>query len=205
MSWILRARDRDRDILARLRFGHRRQVNRGCPIPVAGVQAGAPGKSSQSVIVIVIVFILVFLVGHPRFTCRRCPNLNLAKISLSLSRLKSTHYVSPIRSKKLFLFYSLALIVVETMSKLSRYRAKRAAKRAQKSAQKAAKKRHLQQQAIRRRKCQQIANRAKIIKRRQAQIQAQQRMRLKKIAQQRQMAAKRRAAMKRRQQARRRK
>ena len=89
--WILRARDRDRDILARLRFGHRRQVNRGCPIPVAGVQTGTPGKSSQSVIVIVIVFILVFLVGHPRFTCRRCPNLNLAKISLSLSRLKSTH------------------------------------------------------------------------------------------------------------------
>ena len=28
--WILRARDRDRDILARLRFGHRRPVNRGC-------------------------------------------------------------------------------------------------------------------------------------------------------------------------------
>ena len=30
-------------------------------------------------------------IGHPRFTGRRCPNLNLAKISLSLSRLKSTH------------------------------------------------------------------------------------------------------------------
>ena len=58
---------------------------------VAGVQAGAPGKCSQSVIVIVIVFILVFLVGHPRFTCRRCPNLNLVEISLSLSRLKSIH------------------------------------------------------------------------------------------------------------------
>ena len=29
--WILRARDRDRDILARLRFGHQRPVNRGCP------------------------------------------------------------------------------------------------------------------------------------------------------------------------------
>ena len=29
--WILRARDRDRDILARLRFGHQRPVNRRCP------------------------------------------------------------------------------------------------------------------------------------------------------------------------------
>ena len=58
-------------------------------LSVAGVQAGAPGKCSQSVIV--IVFILVFLVGHPRFTCRRCPNLNLVEISLSLSRLKSIH------------------------------------------------------------------------------------------------------------------
>ena len=33
-SWILRARDRDRDILARLRFGHQRPVNHGCPIGV---------------------------------------------------------------------------------------------------------------------------------------------------------------------------
>ena len=30
--WILRARDRDRDILTRLRLGHQRPVNRGCPI-----------------------------------------------------------------------------------------------------------------------------------------------------------------------------
>ena len=30
--WVLLRRDRDRDILARLRFGHRRPVNRGCPI-----------------------------------------------------------------------------------------------------------------------------------------------------------------------------
>ena len=30
-SWILRARDRDRDILARLRFGHQRPLNRRCP------------------------------------------------------------------------------------------------------------------------------------------------------------------------------
>ena len=29
--WILRARDRDRDILMRLRLGHQRPVNRGCP------------------------------------------------------------------------------------------------------------------------------------------------------------------------------
>ena len=29
--WILRARDRDRDILARLRFGHQRPLNRRCP------------------------------------------------------------------------------------------------------------------------------------------------------------------------------
>ena len=31
VSWILRARDRDRDILARLRFGHQRPLNRRCP------------------------------------------------------------------------------------------------------------------------------------------------------------------------------
>ena len=30
-QWILRARDRDRDILARLRFGHQRPLNRRCP------------------------------------------------------------------------------------------------------------------------------------------------------------------------------
>ena len=30
-AWILRARDRDRDILARLRFGHQRPLNRRCP------------------------------------------------------------------------------------------------------------------------------------------------------------------------------
>ena len=29
--WILRARDRDRDILTRLILGHQRPVNRGCP------------------------------------------------------------------------------------------------------------------------------------------------------------------------------
>ena len=31
VKWILRARDRDRDILARLRFGHQRPLNRRCP------------------------------------------------------------------------------------------------------------------------------------------------------------------------------
>ena len=30
-TWILRARDRDRDILARLRFGHQQPLNRRCP------------------------------------------------------------------------------------------------------------------------------------------------------------------------------
>ena len=30
-GWILRARDRDRDMLARLRFGHQRPLNRRCP------------------------------------------------------------------------------------------------------------------------------------------------------------------------------
>ena len=59
-------------------------------LPVMGVQAGAPGYFSQSVIVI----ILVFSAGHPRFTGRWCPNLYLAKLSLSLSRLKSTHMIS---------------------------------------------------------------------------------------------------------------
>ena len=31
LQWILRARDRDRDILARLRFGHQRPLNCRCP------------------------------------------------------------------------------------------------------------------------------------------------------------------------------
>ena len=31
IKWILRARDRDRDILARLRFGHQQPLNRRCP------------------------------------------------------------------------------------------------------------------------------------------------------------------------------
>ena len=97
-KWILRARDRDRDILARLRFGHQRPLNRRCPGPAwtpatskswvsAGVQAGVPGYSVN----LLLFTYWYFSSGHLRFSGRWCPNLNLAKISLSLSRLKTTH------------------------------------------------------------------------------------------------------------------
>ena len=54
---------------------------------VAGVQAGVPGYSVN----LLLFTYWYFSSGHPRFTSRWCPNLNLVKISLSLSRLKSTH------------------------------------------------------------------------------------------------------------------
>ena len=53
----------------------------------AGVQAGVPGYSVN----LLLFTYWYFSSGHLRFTGRWCPNLNLAKISLSLSRLKSTH------------------------------------------------------------------------------------------------------------------
>ena len=66
--WILRARDRDRDILARLRFGHQRPVNRGCPTTIGHPRftgrwcpSRCPRIFSQSV----IVYILVFFVWTP--------------------------------------------------------------------------------------------------------------------------------------------
>ena len=52
-----------------------------------GVQAGVPGYSVN----LLLFTYWYFSSGHPRFTSRWCPNLNLVKISLSLSRLKSTH------------------------------------------------------------------------------------------------------------------
>ena len=67
-TWILRARDRDRDILARLRFGHQRPVNRGCPTTIGHPRftgrwcpSRCPRIFSQSV----IVYILVFFVWTP--------------------------------------------------------------------------------------------------------------------------------------------
>ena len=97
-SWILRARDRDRDILARLRFGHQRPLNRRCPDELGHqrpVNRGCPRVSKPvSQDIQSICYCLhtgIFSSGHLRFSGRWCPNLNLAKISLSLSRLKSTH------------------------------------------------------------------------------------------------------------------
>ena len=110
--WILRARDRDRDILARLRFGHQRPVNRRCPdekyqyvnnnrlTEYPGTLAWTPATSKSRVSNAVsqdiqsICYCLhtgIFSSGHLRFTGRWCLNLNLIKISLSLSHLKSTH------------------------------------------------------------------------------------------------------------------
>ena len=56
----------------------------------AGVQASVPGYSVN----LLLFTYWYFSSGHLRFSGRWCPNLNLAKISLSLSRLKSTHPVS---------------------------------------------------------------------------------------------------------------
>ena len=98
LLWILRARDRDRDILARLRFGHQRPLNRRCPARLGHqrpVNRGCPRVSkpvSQDISVNLLLFTYwYFSSGHLRFSGRWCPNLNLAKISLSLSRLKTTH------------------------------------------------------------------------------------------------------------------
>ena len=49
---------------------------------VAGVQAGVPGYSVN----LLFFTYWYFSSGHLRFSGRWCPNLNLAKISLSLSR-----------------------------------------------------------------------------------------------------------------------
>ena len=54
---------------------------------VAGVQAGVPGYSVN----LLLFTSWYFSSGHLWFSGRWCPNLNLAKISLSLSRLKTTH------------------------------------------------------------------------------------------------------------------
>ena len=53
-----------------------------------GVQAGVPGYSVN----LLLFTYWYFSSGHLRFSGRWCPNLNLAKISLSLSGLKSTHH-----------------------------------------------------------------------------------------------------------------
>ena len=54
---------------------------------VAGVQAGVPGYSVN----LLLFTYWYFSSGHPRFTGRWCPNLNLVKISLSLSRALRIH------------------------------------------------------------------------------------------------------------------
>ena len=89
---------RDRDILARLRFGHQRPLNRRCPDEkyqyvnnnrlteypgtLAWGTIGHPRFTGRW---------CPILIGHPRFTGRWCPNLNLVKISLSLSRALRIH------------------------------------------------------------------------------------------------------------------
>ena len=65
----------------------------------AGVQAGVPGYSVN----LLLFTYWYFSSGHLRFSGRWCPNLNLAKISLSLSRLKSTHDL-----RHVFLLYYIA-------------------------------------------------------------------------------------------------
>ena len=57
---------------------------------VAGVQAGVPGYSVN----LLLFTYWYFSSGHLRFSGRWCPNLNLVKISLSLSRLKTTHLLA---------------------------------------------------------------------------------------------------------------
>ena len=57
---------------------------------VAGVQAGVPGYSVN----LLLFTYWYFSSGHLRFSGRWCPNLNLVKISLSLSRLKTTHILT---------------------------------------------------------------------------------------------------------------
>ena len=88
--WILRARDRDRDILARLRFGHQRPLQVSSPAwtPAtsksrvsAGVQAGVPGYSVN----LLLFTYWYFSSGHLRFSGRWCPNLNSPKFSISIS------------------------------------------------------------------------------------------------------------------------
>ena len=54
---------------------------------VAGVQAGVPGYSVN----LLLFTYWYFSSGHLRFSGRWCPNLNLAKISLSLSRALRIH------------------------------------------------------------------------------------------------------------------
>ena len=61
---------------------------------VTGVQAGVPGYSVN----LLLFTYWYFSSGHPQFTGRWCPNLNLVKISLSLSRLKSTHIPSDVHT-----------------------------------------------------------------------------------------------------------
>ena len=66
------------------------QVSRRAWTPVTSksrVSAGVPGYSVN----LLLFTYWYFSSGHLRFSGHWCPNLNLAKISLSLSRLKSTH------------------------------------------------------------------------------------------------------------------
>ena len=59
-------------------------------LTIVGVQPVMQSRSRLSV----IVFILVFYGGHPRFNYRQCPNLNLRQISESESEALVTHVFS---------------------------------------------------------------------------------------------------------------
>ena len=63
-------------------LGHRRLVNRRCPghWPISGNGWVTCHREPRN-----------RTIGHPRFTGRWCPNLNLVKISLSLSRALRIH------------------------------------------------------------------------------------------------------------------
>ena len=77
-------------ISLRFRFRHFCQIQIWTPLMdtsnliITGIQPGNAGKSSQSV----IVFILVFNAGYRRFICYQCPNLNMREISESETNIR---------------------------------------------------------------------------------------------------------------------
>ena len=68
---------------------------------VAGVQAGVPGYSVN----LLLFTYGYFSSGHLRFSGRWCPNLNLVKISLSLSRALRIHVSNELECRLYFEMY----------------------------------------------------------------------------------------------------
>ena len=94
---MLLRRDRDRDISTRLRLGHRRQVNRGCPtkntsmktITITITPAWTPATAKSQV-----------SEGHQRPLNRRCPVLDTRDLMVAGVRIS----ISP---KYLYLYLEL--------------------------------------------------------------------------------------------------